>query len=151
MSDIFLLFIQLLQSWDSSAAKLIKECDGKKTIWIKIFLRYDNGYLQSCHHTSMPSGSNKFPQEKQSNAKPDSSDKRAYFTVHTRGDENVLKRGKRTLEELNHPSSISLLYIQEKSEKSEKYGNKAFFSFFCESLSLEDLGDAKDISIEKQL
>ena len=98
---------------------------------------YD-GYLQSCHHTSMPSGSNKFPQEKQSNAKPDSSDKRAYFTVHTRGDENVLKRGKRTLEELNHPSSISLLYIQEKSEKSEKYGNKDFF--FCESLIFEDLG-----------
>ena len=87
----------------------------------------------------MPSGSNKFPQEKQSNAKPDSSDKRAYFTVHTRGgDENVLKRGKRTLEELNHPSSISLLYIQEKSEKSEKYGNKAFF--FCENLIFEDLG-----------
>ena len=62
------------------------------------------------------------------------------------GDENVLKRGKRTLEELNHPSSISLLYIQEKSEESEKYGNKAFFSFFCESLSLEELGDAKDLN-----
>ena len=133
-------FLLLFQSSDRYSRKV---CDGKKTIWIKIFLRYDDGYLQSCHHTSMPSGSNKFPQEKQSNAKPDSSDKRAYFTVHTRGgDENVLKRGKRTLEELNHPSSISLLYIQEKSEKSEKYGNKAFFSFFCESLSLEELGDA---------
>ena len=35
--------------------------------------------------SSMPSGSNKFSKE-QSNAKPDSSDKQAYFTVHEEED-----------------------------------------------------------------